>query len=328
MNSEQIIKFLNALHAKSIKTAGEWVQSSCPLARFTHQKGTDTKPSFAVKINPGGASSFNCYSCTSGTLGLLLQLLESYAVSAGVSPKALGIASARDVLNNQELAVMPLPPFTEFGHQKAFEEWPQWFLDSFFPIQGSVEALAYVTKGRVADGNQPVPLNALSAFDLRFDGSRRMVVSPYRTVGGRLAGARGRSFALECPKEDRFHDYTWNKVNNASLVWYNERALDTTEPVIVVEGQFDLYNVWQVYPHVIANLSSKATEYKLQKLLQAEFVLFMLDNDKAGQDHQLQYMTWLAQRGQSVGSIDYELKDPAKVDPDWLRETLQGVVSI
>lgn len=337
MRIEQVVQFLTALHAKNIRVSGGWVSSSCVLARWTHAKGSDSTPSFAVSVDPSAPSGFNCFSCVQGDLHTLLALIEAHAAANDVSLATLGTREARIVLAGEELVVMPLPAFTEFGDgEQQFIEWPDWRLDAYPKVNLSSEGMAYLKYGRAADGNQPVSDSIIEDFDLRVDPERQMVVAPYRTVGGLLAGMRGRCY--NAARDLKHYDYPQkNETSNAGLVWFNERALETTAPVIVVEGQFDAMNVAQVYPHVVACLSSKVPIRKLQKLLQAEFTLWMLDNDKTGQDHQQGYvsrdlpdgyMGWLQRQGALTGKLEYEEKDPAKIDPEWLREQLKGTLPL
>lgn len=329
MNSEQATAFLKALRAKNLNTSSSWVRASCPLARWTHESATDSSPSFAVRVEPTGESHFNCFACTHGSLSLLLQLIDSYAAADGDSGAVYGTPAAREILAQEEQSTLLLPEWTPFQQTSApFEEWPQWYLDTHPRAYALSPSREYLNEGRMADGNQPVSEAVAADFDLRVDWSKRMILAPFRTVGGRLAGMRGRSFDPTCEKQFTHFDYDWNKVNNTRLVWYNERALADTRPIIVVEGQFDVFNVAQVYPGVVGILSTKITVQKMQKLLQAEFVLFMLDNDGPGAQHQPEYMQWLKRQGRLVGEITYEGKDPAKLDPQWLRDDLKGVVPL
>lgn len=330
MDLNQAQLFLRALRARNIRARGrDTVIASCPLARWTHRgSNVDTSPSFAVILPPGKPAYFNCFACTHGSLADLLQYIDGYAHADSLTPADTGTLDARAVLEDAE-ANLKLPEWQQFQHaHEPFQAWPEWYLDAFPAVWKFGPAREYITAGRIADGNQPVAESVAADFDIRVDWERRMVVAPIRTVGGRLAGLRGRAYERDRPKEFRHHDYTWNDVNNTSLVWYNERALSSTAPVIVVEGQFDVWNVAQVYPHVVGILSSKITDEKMKKLLQAEFTLFMMDNDGTGLSHQPEYMAYLQRQNRLTGAIAYEGKDPAKVDPQWLREQLHGVVPL
>ena len=63
MDEQSIIKVLESLGARKIKSGPGRVSSSCPFAPYTHSKGTDNNPSFSIEINPSGPSRFVCGAC-------------------------------------------------------------------------------------------------------------------------------------------------------------------------------------------------------------------------------------------------------------------------
>jgi len=241
-----------------------------------------------------------------------------------VDPQKYGInlKLATQVVDSEELLVTPLPPFSEFAqqHGKVFEEWPEWYLKTFIPAIETPAAREYLHGREVSD-------ELMSKFDLRFDPGRSMICTPFRDVMGKLAGVRGRSIDPGAPKWRRHYDYTYNGVNNTSLTWFNEQALQLECPIIVVEGQFDAMHVWQVYEGVVGGLGAQATEYKLKMLQFAQSVLFMRDNDEAGVKSTAKDREWLESRGVKCGEVEYpsEWNDPDKVPLEWLRQVLKDV---
>lgn len=325
MRAEQIEKFLAALGVQSCADNGEgWVTSACPLAPFTHKSGKDSHPSFGVTIVPGGHSNFNCYACHSGSLETLIGTIEMYLKQRPELGPLYNLASARDYLNGEEIVCEPLPEYQEFtpGPQAEFEEWPQWYIDTFLPVATNSEAMQYLHL-------RGVPPAIWTAQDLRWDPKRHMIVAPYRNLYGKLAGARGRCIDASAPKHFRHFDYTWNKVNNADLVWYGEEVFHHDKPIIVVEGQFDRMKVQQVYPTVIAGLSAKLTPFKLKRLSTAQSVIFMLDNDEAGKLATIKYSTRLMEQGVNVGTLSYpeQYKDPDSIPLPELAEMLQDLTN-
>lgn len=83
MNGEEIKAFLRLIGAENIHedSDGGWVRSSCPLARWTHEGGTDRKPSFGVKIpEEGEAPRYHCFTCqSSGYLPRLVSIISRYS---------------------------------------------------------------------------------------------------------------------------------------------------------------------------------------------------------------------------------------------------------
>lgn len=324
MTIEELKKFLGFLGVHNVEAgSGEWARASCPLARFTHGGGNDSHPSFGAVV--GSEPRFNCYTCEHGSMEYLLQVLQFHLQQSPQFAMFYDMVSAKAILDGSTVEVPPLPEYTEFALTSAheFEEWPLWFVHSLPAWDLSVQSVAYL-KGR------GVPKWVADHFDLRWDEEKRMVVSPYRNVYGKLAGMRGRSVDKDCPKHKRFHDYKWNGVNNASLCWYNEPVLESLMPVVMVEGQFDLYQVFQVTEHVIAGLSAKVTAFKMKRLLQSEAVLLMLDPNKTGEQAKQKYAKYLGEHGVKVGVIDIpaECEDPGVTPLEWLRETLKDVVPV
>lgn len=273
MDEQNAKAFITALGSKQIKSRTGWVVGTCPLAPWTHKSGKDTNPSFGLTVAPGQHSNYNCYACASGSAEELLQTLEMYwAKDPRGSP--MDFASARQLLEDEELAVLPLPGYQEFAPPPhgVFEEWPLHFINSFLPALGSVEAKTYLYSRLLTD-------EEILRWGLRWDSQRRMIVAPFYNVYSQLAGARGRSVEAGTLGWNKHFDYTFNKVNNSNLVWFNEQSLQLPGPVVVVEGQFDAMRVAKVYPKVVANLTGKPVIGKLHRLLQSSQVIHLPDND-------------------------------------------------
>lgn len=305
---------------------------SCVLAPWTHKKGTDSNPSFAIHLKPGERPYYNCFSCGGGSLEDLLGALELYKYNSPEKGKNINLALAREVLDNAEIEILALPEYGEFSnhHTQLFEEWPKHYIESFVSWKYCKPAFEYL-KQRGITGEQA------TRFDLRYDSKKEMLVSPYSNVYGKLAGARGRSVVGGKGHQGHF-DYTWNNRNNARMVWYNEKVLNYGEPVVVVEGQYDLYAVDKVYGSVMANLTAKPTPEKMKKLAQAPLVILMNDSDETGQLANERYIKYLNEAGTPYHVIEYPelvdeygapLKlDPDKMGPDWILEKLKGLVEV
>lgn len=301
-----------------------WVTAPCPLAPFTHSKGRDARPSFGVNVETG---MFNCFVCQSGSLAKLVQLLEMYSAGDEAAAARYDTAAARAALDGLDDGSDALPGYEyERRSERSFEAWPEYFLSRFVSWRDSPRASWYLSDGRQLAGSQPVDPQVADTVGLLYDAKWDRVVCPYRTYAGALAGARGRT--IDPTATLQHFDYTSGGVNNAHLVWYNERALESAEgarePVLVVEGQFDAMNVLRAYPHVVACLTTKPSRAKLEKLQSCGAVVTMLDNDGPGRQALAKYEAGLSGRTR-LGRLEYpeEYKDPAKVPLDLLRELLE-----
>lgn len=326
MLHDQAAALIKALGSEPLVDGTDWILASCPLAPYTHKNGTDSNPSFGIRLEEGEEPYYHCFSCMSGSLEDLVGTLEMFTGNDPSHAKRYDLKTARTILLNMDVGIVPLPEFSEFGNQKmqVFEEWPQWYVDSFTPWQFCKPAFEYL-KSRGVTGEQA------KRFDLRYDNAKNMLVHPYSNVYGKLAGLRGRS--LQGGKGHTGHyDYTWNDTNNANLVWYNEQALGHGEPVVVVEGQYDLYAVDRVYPYVVANLTAKPVAAKMAKLAQTPWVILFNDSDEAGQAANKKYLKYLVPQGIQVTTIEYpevlgadgkpEKLDPDKMGSHWIAEQL------
>jgi hypothetical protein len=333
MTPKQAAAMLNALGSEAhADDHDEWITAKCPLAPWTHKKGTDNNPSFAIHLPPGEAPYFNCFSCCGGSLDELVGTLEMYRQKGTTKGLHYDLKTAREILMNSEVDLIALPEYTEFSthHTHQFEEWPQHYINSFMPWKYCKPAFEYL-KSRGVTSDQA------ERFDLRYDTSKEMIVAPYANVYGKLAGARGRAVVGGKGHAGHF-DYTWNNRNNAALVWYNEKVLNHGDTVVVVEGQFDVFAVDKVYPTVVGNLTAKPTPAKMKKLAQAPHVILMNDNDVAGQAANKRYVEYLEHAGTPWTIISYPEEfdykgelvkmDPDKMGPDWIREQLKDLVDL
>lgn len=314
MTADACVAFLEALRATQIRVKDNgWVESSCPLSRWTHKSHADKSPSFGLSITPGGRSGFMCFACRQGSAEELLYCLEMYSKGTG----DYDFARCHQLLADEEY-VVPLPPYGEFQKPEVvFIEWPQYWVESFQRAEWVAESAVYLA-------SRGVSLATIEQYDLRYDPKRSMVVAPYRDVHHRLAGARGRSI-LETGQ--KHYDYTFQNVNNARLCWYNEEVLNLSGPVVVVEGQFDCWKTAAVFPKTVANLTAKPTLEKMRKLGDCGLVIQIPDRDTAGYESVTWYTRFCHQLGlrHAVVWLDEGVKDPAECHPDYLRDQIAAI---
>jgi hypothetical protein len=315
MTAEQGTAFLKALGATQIRVKDNgWIESSCVLARWTHASHRDTSPSFGLNITPGGRSYFMCFACRQGSAEELLSCMELYSKGQA---HTFDFARCHEILAD-EVFVTPLPEYGEAPPAQVFTEWPQYWLDSFPPAQWVIDSALYLA-------NRSVPLITVECFDLRYDAKRHMIVAPYRDVFNRLAGARGRAIR---PEGQQHFDYTFQGINNARLVWYNEPVLNLPGPVVVVEGQFDCFRTSQAHPKTVANLTAKPTFEKMKKLGDCELVIQIPDRDEAGHQSVARYASLCQRLGlrHEVIYLDEGVKDPDECAVEYLKDKIQEVV--
>lgn len=332
MNELAARQFLQCLHAKNIdsKSDGKWLRCSCPLAPYLHQNGKDSNPSFALSISEHESPHFNCFSCQGGTAAELLQRLEMYARQSPKMALPYKFKEAHEILDTEELVPEELEEFQEFKPSvyQAITPWPESFLSTFIHADKVVLAREYLYEskdhlngfGQKCRGFKPEETHK---FDLRYDHSRGMVVFPYRDAFGRLAGMRGRSIV-----EKKFHDYTWQGVNNASLCWLNETSLEQIGWVVVVEGNFDVVRVAVRWPKVVGNMTAKPIPSKMGKLLSATGTVFIPDNDATGTTSIEKYRSYHQKHHHPfrVLKLPDTVKDADDVHSDYLFDRIVQIV--
>jgi DNA primase len=100
LSQNDIFHYLSMLGIQTstkIKTNGKWINFSCPLAPWTHEKGADKSPSFGISLTE--ISAFSCYACHHH--GTLSDFARLYCDLAGGDPRA-----AIDYSREQELPAM------------------------------------------------------------------------------------------------------------------------------------------------------------------------------------------------------------------------------
>ena len=255
MNRDGIIEFLSAVGVHGHVMEGEWVQASCPAAFSRHKSGTDHNPSFGINVNEEGKSGYHCFSCgmKGHDLGDLLLELQHDAKIYGVM-NHFDFTKARTMVENEDDIGYVAHEWTDTSLDKQFEAWPEWWLDKFPSAWAHQGARTYLQ-------NRGVLQSTAKALDLRFDPKREMVCFPIRHQSGFLAGFRGRHLTTK-----RYHDYVWNQINNTSIVLYGESWIDPMQPVVVVEGPFDLAAVYPHYKNVVALFMASVNKRKMAKL--------------------------------------------------------------
>lgn len=324
MTPERAKTFLMAIGRPNAIQRGSWVTSSCPLALWTHKSGKDSTPSFGLSL--GKNSRYNCFACGKGSVEELLGAVELYAKDSSLG---LDFKLARSMLDEEFQEEVSMPEYLEFpsSEEQEFQELPEYWLESFQSIHEFPEAVLWLAK---RDNGLGVPVYQWSEFDLKYDPSRSMVVAPFRNVFGKLAGARGRSILSGVTGWQKHWDYSWNKIRNTRLVWFNEQALQYEGPVVVVEGQFDCMRVSEKYRKVVANLTALPTWPKMQRLLQSNAVILICDNDEAGEKAEKEYRYFCTSNNLflSVLSLPIDVKDPGECHPDWLYEQIKPLLGL
>lgn len=276
---------LGRIGATEFKVSGEWIMTNCPLAPWTHEKGTDLRPSFGIREGVG-ISGVHCFSC--GYKGGVMGLVREYARYAfplkmiteeQIQELVDFIIVAEDekfagsVVQEEESIAVPAelekylntyhPYFAERGIDEVTAEmWGLGYVEKFFDL----ETVTTLTK------------RVLFPLYEKEDGGAVL-----RGVIGRAIEDEDVAKYKNSPPKFRKADYLYGE-------WLKPKEATR---IIVVEGPID---VIRVNMEIVDNYGLLGSEYwavglmgahpsskQLVRLLDmAEEVIVMTDNDAAG----------------------------------------------
>ena len=116
-------------------------------------------------------------------------------------------------------------------------------------------------------------------LDLRADTDQRRICFPVRDFKRRLVGLHGR--AVDAHTEPRYRMYLQAGKNNP-IVWLGEDWVDLNQPIVVVEGPFDLASVKRVYDNVVSPLFVNPSFAKMKRMTDALEWVTLYDRGAGG----------------------------------------------
>lgn len=247
----------------------DWLNFSCPLARWTHEKGSDNSPSFGISID-SLSSKYHCFTCHSkGTMpGLVEKLtrlsgkqypeLEAYVEAeevGGIVPEWLD--DEHDLASTQEL------------HEDTIYMYDLAGVHPYLQERGISEDVANALGLRV-DEAEDTP-----------DDRERILFPVYSTMNGsiQLTGFTGR--AIDTEKVLKIKDYYGLKKTEALLGV--ERIQSEHKFIAVVEGLFAYARLSSYHLPSVAIMGSNMSNAQAQMILELDKPIYIFtDNDKAG----------------------------------------------
>lgn len=272
MDSQSVKRFLKELRPGSeIVDNGSWVNTNCPLAPWTHSKGTDSNPSFGVFV--GTPSHFNCLAChKAGSMKHLLDLLEDYSGEEHPNLR-------RQIEGGDMLAPRLYDPWESEYSTEDSAEVPldkEMISILYDKASDSSAALEYLSK-RGIDPDTADYLGLM--FDPSDSRGVERVLFPVRKPDGTLVGLTGR--AINPSVNPKVRDY--HGLRKESNLLGAQCLPDSTDPLVLVEGLIDQAIVTQAGYDCVASLHANLTEYQAEMLIEAgRPVIIFYDDDRAG----------------------------------------------
>jgi DNA primase len=311
MNKQQTVEFAKQLGLAKIDSTSRsgWVIARCPFARWRHEKGTDTSPSFGLKV---GKDHCHCFSCDwSSSLSDMLYRLAVYAKGNKVAGERIRAADHYLDTEGQMLLTIGRQEDDDDEEVDTIEEWPEWTISNHLP--------AYAHPYLAARG---VPVSVAEIMDFRYDSGRRRLGVPVRDFDMRLMGFHGRDvtgtssipYLAYTPKQGG------GQYNRP--IWLGEHWVDLSKPVLIVESVFDLARALQLYRNTLCPLMAGLRKSKIDRLSEALRIALLFDADKAGQRAAEKMVGGLPDSQFLMLSIPAGYKDPGEMPVDVLEALL------
>lgn len=258
-----------------------WLNGTCPLARWTHQRGRDRRPSFGVKVETDGVSGYKCQAC--GHKGTLVGLLSKIKMYSGADTEPL-----IDWVKAREARGEELPPYgvrTQSEDMTPPEPVMEEAYEDLFPPASEVGAAVQYLASR---GISPETADKLGLlYDDEPHGDRttpeNRILFPVRDRAGSLYGFTGRT--INPNVQPKIRDYAGlpkRKLLLGEHLWSNDK------PPFLVEGLFGYAHLHQIgadqYFDIAATLGAELHPMQRARVLAhpSARAYLMFDFDEAG----------------------------------------------
>lgn len=262
MKFKDLVKLFGMVNVTS---TDKELRCSCPLAPWTHEHGTDSSPSFSIKVMPNKAVIYNCFSCkSSGKLEHLLQVMYDKTKNHDFLRALLYI----DEVSGQIEDDGPTYPKSLVLRKEIYE-------NIFEDIIDYIEARDYIK-------SRGISIDTCSRLGIKYDPDERRIVFMVYDYNNNLVGYVGRAI----DKENKVKARNKNGLP-VKYVYLGMHKLCLDKPTILVEGLF-MYLKMHEYGldsryNILANLGSNISKQKKEFLQGVGLPLYLFfDNDKAG----------------------------------------------
>ena len=277
MTEDRILEVLEWLGVPSIGTnSGGWVVAPCPFAEHKHAKGTDRSPSFMVKIEAGGVSGYNCFTCKShGRMGQLVREI-AYLRSENYEKYASKVDwwDIPDSFTAYDEQILTKGRIVEALDEDVFE-------GLYPPAWESRRAREYLVR-------RGITKLAAWRLGLLYDPEDKRVVFPVRDREGSLFGFTGRTVLAE----DEYPHQWYGKVKDYAglakdCLLLGEHLYKEGKPVLLVEGLMAVARVVSVGGCKVCNpmavMGSRLLPEQADRLFaMGDPVYLLFDDDEAG----------------------------------------------
>lgn len=250
------------------------------MAQWTHDKGTDSSPSFGIHVEDGKKSNFFCFTCQEkGNMYELVSKLAQLTMETGSNTHrdfelAWDLVRAEDEEVDELDDLADLKSFNYDDYQKSqqgpeFHEFSEAWLESFQP---GWEHPYMKERG--------IPTAVGRRLNVRFDSHRNRICFPAYTFDGQLAGLHGR--AIDSAEGPKYFAYGNEHQERNPHVWTGENHLDLDQPVVICEGPFDYAKVYCVTTNVACCRSASFSSDMADRIKAAPRIISFFDVGTGG----------------------------------------------
>jgi hypothetical protein len=255
-----------------------WLNAQCPMAPWTHEKGTDKHPAFAISVNEEGPSFYKCLACHhKGRVSQLVRTLERYR---GDNYGSLSFDC--DVFDMSGAFGSGFETVSQMSTYEEPEPIDESLIRGVYPPAFDVpQAAKYLNARGISCGTAEV-------LELSWDPNEKRILFPVRGQAGELYGFTGRSVL-----EEKFYPYaSYKKVRDylglpKRMLLLGANLYQRGKPSFVVEGLFGYASLIEIgardHCNPLALMGSEMTSAKATALALLDENTYLLpDNDKAG----------------------------------------------
>lgn len=332
MLKSKIIEFMEALSSSKLHNEnGKWLQFSCPLAKWTHERGTDKHPSFGIYSSPGYPSVYQCFSCTHEAMSLLSLVMAFWKFTGRYPLKAAKILFENEVMRNEEPEEKkPISNFDRWSKREVevHHTLPIEVVERFpLLISGKDEEALEIRNYLVH--KRGIELEFIFLNELRYEVERGLIVFPLTDIEGNIKFLQVRRwrdkklFSIS-PKGAKMKDVEFPSLREDGP-WFGMKHLDISKPVICVEGPLDMLRLQTLgYKNTIASCGASVTKKQLCNIPNNNIMLGY-DSDQAGKDATKRIVELLSNR--LVQILDWSIVGRKDAGDLTSREELEDVLN-
>lgn len=256
MDKESIIRFLVALGSEEEHIIYDedrrWIRCRCPLAPWTHAKGTDSSPSFGITIrdqDDEGESVANCKTCGSYWNGKdfwhIEELIHKFWLVTGQYPKAASYEFTHGRKSDEHESInIKIKP--EVKDDIPLYPLPTRILNKYPIIQHKIGIMEAINVMEYLSVQRGLPSWVYNYFGIRYNADNNSMLFPLTGVDGKIYTLRERLCDVSQKKiwtvnskTSGFTDVVFSTTTKSGALFGLAQLDKTKRTVSICEGEID-----------------------------------------------------------------------------------------